>query len=219
MKYFQAFIDIAFHASLMTEEKRRPGFRLLYCSPEDLKSTELLGLPYSFRTITMPEPRPFTVSELNHIAPAADLTRFLICVCPKKKKSTSLRIWGLLDMGDTWWKFVHNEEEGGMVPPNFLTIASAAPGELSLSVQGTILLMLKDGKIFHSYNPIWSGPISKFLDLSRQRLYDQTIQELKIDKWDDEEHDDDYPKNFYNFFLERLLYNTRYLDTATISGS
>ena len=30
---FQLLVDTAFHASFMTEEKRRPGFRLLYCSP------------------------------------------------------------------------------------------------------------------------------------------------------------------------------------------
>ena len=159
----------------------------------------------------MSSPRPFTVSELNRIAPAADLTRFLVCVCPKKK-SNSLQIWGLLDVGDNWWKFVHHETSGGKPPPNFLTITSTAPGELSFSVQGIILLTLKEGKLSYPLdNPIWSGPISKFLDPSRQCLYDQTIQELKTDKWDDEGHDDDYPRRFYNFFLERLLYNTRYL--------
>ena len=116
---FQLLIDVAFHASFMTEEKRRPGFRLIYCSPEDLKPTERHGSRYDhFRTITMSSPRPFTVSELNRIAPAADLTRFLVCVCPKKK-SNSLQIWGLLDVGDNWWKFVHHETSGGKPPPQF----------------------------------------------------------------------------------------------------
>ena len=35
---FQTLVDVAFHASFMAEEKRRPGFRLLFCSPEDLKT-------------------------------------------------------------------------------------------------------------------------------------------------------------------------------------
>lgn len=212
-KVFQQLIDIAFHASFMTEEKRRPGFRLLYCRPEDLKPTERYEFLYRrSRTITMPSPRPFNVSELNRIAPAADRTRFLICVCPEKKKENSLRIWGLLDVGENWWKFVHREASGGMPPPNFLTITSTAPGELSFSAQGFILLTLRGGKLSYPLeNPIGSGPISKFLDPSRQRLYDQTIQELKTDNWDDEGHDDDYPRHFYDFFLERLLYNARYL--------
>ena len=32
----QSMIDTSFHASLLTEEGRRPGFRLLYCSPADI---------------------------------------------------------------------------------------------------------------------------------------------------------------------------------------
>lgn len=214
---FQLLVDTAFHASFMTEEKRRPGFRLLYCSPDDLKPTqELPSFLHSFlhnrsRTITMPSPRPFTVSELNRIAPAADLTRFLICVCPKKEKSNMLHIWGLLDVGESWWKFIHHESPRGISPPNFLTITSTSPGELSLSVSGNILLTLKNGELFYPLNsPIRSGPISKFLDPSRQCLYDQTIQELKTDKWNYEGPDDNYPRRFYNFFLERLLYNIRY---------
>ena len=72
--------------------------------------------------------------------------------------------------------------------------------------------MLKNGTLSHpSNNPIWSGPISNFLEPSRQCLYDQTIEELKTDKWDDEGHDDNFPHRFYNFFLQRLLYNIRYL--------
>ena len=207
---FQLLIDIAFHASFMTEEKRLPGFRLLYCSPDDLKPTGLHEIRFRrFRTITMPSPRPFTVSELNRIAPAADLTRFLVCVCPENKKKNSLRIWGLLDVGDNWWKFVHHEVSGGRPPPNFLTITSPAPGELSFSIQGTILLMLKNGTLSHpSYNPIWSGPISEFLDPSRQCLYDQTLRELQMDKWGS---DDGFPRRFYDFFLERIIYNIRHL--------
>ena len=146
-KTFKRLVDVAFHASFMTEEKRRPGFRLLYCSPEDLQSDNLLGpLKNRFRTISMPSLRPFTTSELNRIAPAADLTRFLVCVCPEENNN-SLHIWGLLDVGDNWWKFVHHEASSGKVPPNFLTITSTAPGELSFSVQGTILLLLKNGTL------------------------------------------------------------------------
>ena len=210
---FQNLVDIAFHASFMTEEKRRPGFRLLYCSPEDLKPDERHSiLRNRSRTISISLPLPLTVSELNRIAPAADLTRFLVCVYPENEKSNSLHIWGLLDMGENWWKFVHHEASGGKPPPNFLTITSTAPGELSFSVQGFILLRLKNGALHHPLsNPIWSGPISEYLDSSRQHLYDQTIQELKTDKWGEDGHDDGFPHRFYNFFLERMLYNVRRL--------
>ena len=73
--------DEAFHASLLTEERRRPGFRLAYCSPDDFKPDKEAMLVSPPRVIRLPTPRPFTSSELNRIAPAADLTRFLVCVC------------------------------------------------------------------------------------------------------------------------------------------
>ena len=209
---FQLLVDVAFHASLMTEEKRRTGFRLLFCNPEDLKLDKRHGsLGRQFRVISMPSSQPLTASELNRIAPAADLTRFLICVHAEKKRD-SLQIWGLLDVGANWWKFLHHEASGGMVPPNFLTITSTAPGELSFSVQGTNLLMLRNGQLSQPMsNPIWSGPISGYLEPSRKCLYDQTLQELKTDKYDEDGHDDEFPSSFCNFFLERILYNIRYL--------
>ena len=210
---FQLLSDVAFHASFQTEEKRRPGFRLIYCSPKDLEPPKkLYSRSDRFRTVTFPSPRPFSVGELNRIAPAADLTRFLVCVCPDGEGSKTLHIWGLLDVGENWWKFVHHETSGGMPPPNYLTITSTAPGELSFSLQGTILLILKNGTLSHpSHNPVWGGPVSDFFDASRQRLYDEAIRKLQTSKWDEDGQDDDYPHRFYNFFVERLLFNIRLL--------
>ena len=211
-KTFQLLVDLAFQASLLTEEQRRPGFRLLYCSPEDLRSDEVPApLQNRSRVISMPSPRPLTASELNRIAPAADLTRLLVCVHPENK-SNSLCIWGLLDVGDNWWKFVHHEASSGRIPPNFLTIASTAPGELSFSMQGAILLVWKNGVLYNpSSNPIWSGPMSDYFEPSRKYLYDEVLRELKTDKFDKDRSDDEYPLRFYNFFLERILYSIRHL--------
>ena len=209
---FQQLVDVAFHASFLTEEKRRPGFRILFCSPRDLRPYEVHDGPGSrFRTISMRKHLPLTAAELNRIAPAADLTRFLICVHFEKANNRPY-IWGLLDAGISWWNFIHHEAQGGKVPPNFLTITSTAPGELSFSVAGMILLVLKNGVLSRpSHSPIWSGPISDYLDSARQRLYEETLQELKTEKWDDNGHDDGYPHRFYNHFLERVLYNVRNL--------
>ena len=60
-------------------------------------------------------------------------------------------------------------------------------------------------------NPIWSGPISNYLDFSRKRLYDQAVQELKVNKYDDDGSDDDFPGQIYNLFLEKILHNIRNL--------
>lgn len=193
----------------MTEEKRRPGFRLLFCDPRDVHSNgEEQRIGDRIRAISIPPPRPFFPSELNRIAPVADLTRFLVCVSANTSNN-KLKIWGLLDVGDNWWKFVHHETSSGMPPPNFLAITSTSPGELSFSLQGTILLILKNGELSQPLpNPIWSGPICEYLESPRKQLYSKVIQELKSNNFDDGP-DDVYPGRTYNFFMERVLYNIR----------
>ena len=207
---FQVLVDVAFHASFLTEEQRRPGFRLLYCSPDDLRPEQLRRPLYGrSRVISLSSPRPLTAAELNRLAPAADLTRLLVCVYPTNQ-SNSLRIWGLLDVGDNWWRFLRHEASSGRMPPNYLTVTSTVPGELSFSMQGFILLVLKNGALsYPSSNPIWSGPISDYLEPSRKSLYDDVLGELKTNNFS--ENDDDFPANFYNYFLERILYNVRQL--------
>lgn len=77
-------------------------------------------------------------------------------------------------------------------------------------MQGFILLVLKNGALsYPSSNPIWSGPISDYLEPSRKSLYDDVLGELKTN--DFSENDDDFPADFYNYFLERILYNVRQL--------
>ena len=96
------------------------------------------------------------------------------------------------------------------MPPNYLTVTSTLPGELSFSMQGFILLVLKNGVLsYPSSNPIWSGPISDYLEPSRKDLYDDVLGELKTN--DFSENDNDFPAKSYNYFLERILYNIRQL--------
>ena len=131
--------------------------------------------------------------------------------CVPEFPEPALGIWGLLDVGDNWWQFVHHETSSGRPPPNFLTITSTMPGELSFSLQGDILLVLKNGALSQPLsNPIWYGPIAGYLEPQRKRLYDQVLHELKADQWGEDGADNDYPKRFYNFFLQRILYNIRY---------
>jgi hypothetical protein len=156
-------------------------------------------------------PRPYSASEINRLAPAAERKRLLICVAPKAEgNGDDLHIWALLDTGENWWKFVHHETSGGFPPPNFLTVTSTAPGEVSTSAQGLVLVTLRNGQIFTpSADALWAGPLSDFLDTARRRFYDEVVAALGSKKFDSEGHDDDYPQRFYTFFLERLLFYTR----------
>lgn len=210
-------LEVAYQASFKTEEKRRPGFRIILYSPEDHKKytqRPWRGGKYfqnEFRLIPFGSTRQLTAAEINRLAPAAEFKRLLICVsCSDAGKPY---IWALLDTGENWWKFIHHEASGGMPPPNHLTITSITAGELIVSAQGMVIATLKDSNIIQpSPDALSQGPLSDFLEPARKRLYADTIKTLKCKKWDEDGKDDRYPFRFYNFFLERILFYTRSRD-------
>ena len=145
-KIIENFLDVAFHASFQTEEGRRPGFRIILYSPSDHAKLMSTRPPFkffenSFRLMPLDSPRSYSAAEINRLAPAAEMKRLLICVTTPDKTGAEneLRIWALLDTGENWWKFVHHEASGGVPPPNFLTVTSTAPGEISVSTHGDVL--------------------------------------------------------------------------------
>ena len=208
----QTLFDVAFHASFLTEEGRRPGFRLIYYSPGDFKNDSKPPVYRKFRLLPLIQEKPYAVSEINRLAPAAELERSLICVYDASKTpgKSDLRIWGLLDVGDNWSKFVHNEVSGGMPPPKRLTITSTTPGDISISSQGEIILTLRHGKIsYPTMGALWNGAISDFFDKARENLYKDAVKAVQAKVWDKAGHDDNYPHRFFTDFLERILYYVR----------
>ena len=200
----------AYFASLQTEEGRRPGFRVMYAPDEEFTRSGDHPHAAHIRLIRFDVPRRYVASEINRLAPAAELTRSLICVHKFKSDPSQLQIWGLLDVGDNWWRFIRHESSGGMPPPNHLTITSVSPGEISLSSQGWILLTLKNGSIIRpAGDALTSGAIADYLSIAQDSLYADAISELGTTRWDNDGNDEHYPKNFYTFFLERILYNVR----------
>jgi hypothetical protein len=135
------------------------------------------------------------------------MTRMMICVDQKTVEDTTrLRIWGMLDTGENWWKFITHETSGGTPPPNHLTVSSSAPGELSVSASGMVLLSLRKGLIYHpSRNILWEGSLHDFLAPAAQRLQKEVISGMSRENWDETGRDEDYPQRFYTFFLEGIL--------------
>ena len=93
--HLQTLLDLAFHASLHSEEGRPLTFRLAYCRPEDLHQGESplrrdAPLPFAL-------PRPLSVLEIVRLAPAADPHQLLMGV--ELGEDDQLRIWGLIDSG------------------------------------------------------------------------------------------------------------------------
>ena len=52
---------------------------------------------------------------------------------------------------------------------------------------------------------MYGGPLERFLTPAQDALYEAVLADLKAERWDDEGHDEDYPRRAYVFLLERLL--------------
>lgn len=200
----------AYFASFQTEEGRRPGFRVLFASEEALTKTGKHPHDARVRMIKFDSPRRYVASEITRLAPAAELTRFLVCVHKSPTDPNELEIWGLLDVGENWWRFIRHESSGGMPPPNHLTLTSLSAGEISVSAEGWIILSLKNGSIVRpAEDALSSGRIADHLSTSTAALHADAVKELGTENWDDDGHDENYPQRFYTMFLERVLYNVR----------
>jgi len=208
----EVLLDTAFHASFLSEEGRRPGFRIIFLPPtEEFSEPDRRYFENDFRRIPFERPRPYSVAEINRLAPAAELTRLLICVHPLEQgNQPELAIWGLLDVGENWWRYVHHATSGGKPPPNALTITSLNPGEIVVSAEGEVLVSLRSGAAsFPETTALWAGPVSDFLGSARRQLHDDAVARLNSTCWDKRGHDEDYPQRLYVFFLERILFSIR----------
>jgi len=209
------FLEVAYHASLLTEEQRRIGFRLAFISPD--VATKLAGpeeLGRLFEPVGFDHPREFSVREILRLAPATDHTKVLICVWPMnhggKAGCRILRIWGLMDTGSSWMEFTAGESRSGVPPPNCLTVSSIEPGNLTFSREGTVLLSLKRGEtIAPSRETLYRGPIASFLGEAGEALCRDTCEAVQAERYGLGATPDDFPRQFYFRFLERLLYHMR----------
>ena len=205
---FQKMIDTVYHASFLTEERRRIWFRVVYISPKEIGEKDKIRLRY-VTTIEFDKPRMFTENELLKLAPAADPTQVLIGVY-HKEKSKELEIWGLIEAGTSWWDFTRHESSGGSPPPNAFTLSSKKPGQISISRQGDLLLILDQGRIAESSSSVfYEGHVADFLEKGSQELYKAVCKMVKDKCWDPDGTDDDYPKRAYIYFLERILNRIR----------
>ncbi len=209
----QELLEVAFHASLLTEEQRQLRFRISYCDPATLDKT----LPRHGRAVAIrfDTPRPFTVAEVLRLAPAADSTQVVIGVFDKSKVSgisldTNLAIWGMIDTGLSWWEFTRGESSHGAPPPDYFTISSNEPGRLTISRQGLIVLTLRQGDIVKPMSGVlYSGLIGEYLDQAASKFHAAVCKELNVDNYEPEGHDENYPQRFFIQFIERILGNIR----------
>jgi len=117
-------LEVAYHASFLTEENRRLRFRIGLCSQAEIDRQARPtreGDAVRFRKIAFAEPRPLSVREILRLAPAMDPVTGLICADHHTARTVSPEIWGLVDTGSSWWDFTHGESGRGSPPPDCLT--------------------------------------------------------------------------------------------------
>lgn len=204
-------LSICYHASLLKEEGRRIEFRVIVYRPEEFRCDTIssAGLHiFSERAVLFERPREFSVAELRRLAPAAEFVRSLICVSLSKQGRWTT--WGLIDTGSNWWDFIHHEASGGRPPPDRLTISSNSPGELVFSAAGDVFFSLRTGGLYFPSNDLlFSGLVSDYLSPAKEALYLDALKALDSDTWDEDGHDNDYPRRFYSFCFSRVLSNIR----------
>lgn len=211
-KILEELFEVAYHASFLTEEGRKLHFRIIFASENEVADDKCPRGHLSSRPIVFDSPREFSISEILRLAPALDMTQVLICVSQinRSKKNPKLGIWGLLDSGSSWWHFMHHESSYGMPPPNYLTISCSEPGHMSISSQGQIYMTLRNGHLNEpSWGDLYSGQLGKFFDTAQEKFYQDVLKGVESEKYSPSGEDEDFPKRFYTFFIERLLFHIR----------
>lgn len=161
-------LDVAYNASLMTEEHRRPRFRLVWCPQAELDNGS--GRPRGAAPIRFAQPCVFDERQLLQLAPATDPASVLIAVeqdpAGMPGDEPRLRIWGLLDTGSSWWGHVRGEADRSVAaPPDLLALACGRPGQLILMRAWRVLLALEEGRLIHRPADVFvRGPIAGHFD-------------------------------------------------------
>lgn len=207
-KIIKQLVEICYHASFKTEEMRRVTFKVAYCQKDIIEKKGTSPLNERICKIKFIKPRKFNVSELIRLAPATDPTKAIICVESDESVENRLYITGLIDIGSSWWDFIHGESDHGIPPPSILIISSQGSGDIMISRGDRIVLHLRDGTVNKPVeNIFFNGPISNFLDNSKKQLYSEIYERLKIKKFDPDGHDQGYPARTYIEFIERIIFH------------
>ena len=209
-------LNIAFQASLSSQERRSIRLRIAYCDPDNLlKDVELRQRN---RPIKFSKSRTLSVSELVQLAPAVDPRQLLIGVraAPKGVEDDNaqpLEIWGLVDAGHSWWEFIRGERRGslgGSPPPDCLIVSVMNPGGLIISRGGETIVSLEKGSLILPMSDVfYSGPVGEYLNDMCREFHADVCKHLGSDKYDPKGHDEDYPQRFLIDFIKRILLRIR----------
>jgi sensor domain DACNV-containing protein len=208
----EELVEVAYNTSFKSEEQRKIAFRVVFCTKDDVRKEP--DNIYEIRHVEFPKPIEYNVHELLRLAPATDHRKVLIGVMKSDSlssqlSSTKLKIWGLIDTGLGLWKFYRREGNKGFASLRHLTISSDAPGSLTISLSGEVLVILRHGELYTP--PLFSlrdGPLSEFFQKAQNEIYKDVLATI--------EHKENEPLSLLNDpreeyikYLERLIFCIR----------
>ena len=201
-------VGILYHVSFLTEESRKLAVRISYLTPEDFKNKSPDERLTHNHPVVFSSPIPFTTKEVMRLAPSIDPTRSVLVICRGNivGSSGSLVIWGIMHLGDEWWRLTSGRSSGAMVPPRCLTLSTFAPGNITATVSGTVLLRLQNGHFLSdALQGLRTGPVARFLQSGADKLYQETLQRLGLQKFSQNPDEDSVPQRLYYQVFENIL--------------
>lgn len=198
-------LDVAFQASLLSEEGRPLQFRIAWCRASDLASD--LRLRRRNAPVPFQNPRPFTVSELVRLAPAVDPRQCLLGV--GEAADQKLEIWGIVDAGVSWWEFARGERAGslgGSPPPDCFTVGSSQRGAVVVSRAGIVICGLERGAVVvPTPDVLTTGPFGEFVGAMAREFRADVLTAVQADRYDPSGQDETVPERMFVQFLNRVL--------------
>lgn len=167
------FVEVAYHASFLTEEDRKIKFRVAFANENDLFNE--YGY---FDLIKFHEKRKFDIKEILKLAPATNFEHTLIGITIENNE---LVIWGLINIGNSWSEYHFSRNRSAILPPNLLTISVYEPGNLEVSRFGTTILKLANGELDSPIaNCFIEGPIAEFFNEPFDQMLIEFAGELEM---------------------------------------
>lgn len=209
---FDEIIDVCYHASFLTEERRPTVFRIVFLASQSrISPRDDDELPPITRYL-FTKPVPFTQGELRRLAPVADPRRVLIAV---EQSNGRLQIYGLVDIGISLWEMSRHERIGGYSSPDALIMMSTRPGELVISRGDRSVLRMRDGRIVTAANRVLlSGPIADFFEEASRVFIRKACQLSGINQ--DPVEDDGLNFAHQSFIESVLLYTAELKHGGTL---
>ncbi len=209
---FDEIIDVCYHASMLTEERRPTVFRIVFLdSQSQVSPRDDDELPPVTRYL-LKEPVTFTQGELRRLAPVADPRRVLIAV---EQSDERLQIYGLVDIGMSLWEMARHERVGGNSSPDAFIVMSTRPGELSISRGDRPILRMRNGRIVTATQRVLlEGPVADFFYEASDVFIRNACQLSGIDQ--DPAEDDGLSFAHQSFIESVLLYTAELKHGGTL---